>query len=291
MAWCLLSSQILIKCLPNFEEIKAVQKYTGDPAKLGLAEQFFLSMSAVPRCQMRLQSFLFKVGATVFFVVNACVWLHLRAYAHTHTHTHTHTYTYTHTHQLRFSSLARELLQKLRIVRSACSALRESTQLKQVLQVVLSVGNFLNEGTHKGRAAGFKLSTLNKLSSTKSVDGKINLLDFIVGYIEKQRLQREVRGGGREGGGGRAGSVPVSHVLLPAPPAPSCPPATTGGRGQARGGGVRRCLRRVRGQGGSRREGEKAQKAKTVATERQPRVPGRHSAVVPGLCGGGQARC
>jgi hypothetical protein len=53
------------------------------------------------------------------------------------------------------------------------------------LEVVLSVGNFLNAGTDRV-ASGFRLATLNKLQQTKSVDGKMDLLDFITDYLVSQ---------------------------------------------------------------------------------------------------------
>lgn len=48
---------------------------------------------------------------------------------------------------------------------------------------MLEIGNFLNEGSNRGGSMGFKLSSLEKLSATKSVDDTMTLLDFIVGII------------------------------------------------------------------------------------------------------------
>eukprot|EP00966_Prymnesium_polylepis_P259307 5989430-Prymnesium_polylepis.1 len=39
-------------------------------------------------------------------------------------------------------------------------------------QVTLALGNYLNGGTAKGAAWGFKLESLSKIVGTKTVDGK-----------------------------------------------------------------------------------------------------------------------
>lgn len=42
-----------------------------------------------------------------------------------------------------------------------------SRSLKQLLEVVLAFGNFMNKG-QRGNAYGFKVSSLNKIADTKS---------------------------------------------------------------------------------------------------------------------------
>ena len=53
-------------------------------------------------------------------------------------------------------------------------------RLLQVLQLTLEIGNYLNGGTDRGGAYGFKLSSLQKLGKTKSVDGKMTLLNYVM---------------------------------------------------------------------------------------------------------------
>jgi hypothetical protein len=55
-----------------------------------------------------------------------------------------------------------------------------SEKLQNLLDMVLQVGNTLNAGTRTGEAAGFKFDSLLKLTQTKSSDGKITVLDFVV---------------------------------------------------------------------------------------------------------------
>lgn len=71
-------------------------------------------------------------------------------------------------------------------MRAACSELRESEPFSKMLQAVLELGNYLNAGTQRGSAAGFKLDTLLKLADVKGVDRKTSLLQFVI-----QQLQDE----------------------------------------------------------------------------------------------------
>jgi hypothetical protein len=64
----------------------------------------------------------------------------------------------------RFDMLLGEIMPDLGIIRSAALELKESERLRDVLGVVLSIGNALNGGTFRGNAAGFQLDALTKVS-------------------------------------------------------------------------------------------------------------------------------
>lgn len=49
----------------------------------------------------------------------------------------------------------------------ACKEVLQSRNLKQLLEVVLAFGNYMNKG-QRGNAYGFKVSSLNKIADTKS---------------------------------------------------------------------------------------------------------------------------
>lgn len=49
----------------------------------------------------------------------------------------------------------------------ASKEILHSKNLKQLLEVVLAFGNFMNKG-QRGNAYGFKVSSLNKIADTKS---------------------------------------------------------------------------------------------------------------------------
>jgi hypothetical protein len=60
--------------------------------------------------------------------------------------------------------------------------IQESVPLKKLLQLILHIGNHLNGQSAKGGFYGFKLSSLNQLKLTKSVDGNLSLLEYIIQY-------------------------------------------------------------------------------------------------------------
>jgi hypothetical protein len=55
-----------------------------------------------------------------------------------------------------------------------------SAGLKEILKTILCIGNILNANTYKGGAIGFKIAGLQKLSQTKSIDGKSNVIDYLI---------------------------------------------------------------------------------------------------------------
>lgn len=65
--------------------------------------------------------------------------------------------------------------------------LTNSTELKEVLAIILTLGNYMNGGNlTRGQADGFGLEILSKLKDVKSKDSSITLLHFIVqSYIKK----------------------------------------------------------------------------------------------------------
>ncbi|KAL7459582.1 hypothetical protein ACHAWC_011671 [Mediolabrus comicus] len=67
-----------------------------------------------------------------------------------------------------------------------CGQIMNSKKVVQVLLMVLDIGNLMNEGTVDGSVEAFKFESLEKLSQTKSADGKTTVLDYIVEtFIER----------------------------------------------------------------------------------------------------------
>jgi len=81
----------------------------------------------------------------------------------------------------------------------AAECLQGSERIEKLLAVILGVGNYLNGGTQRGRADGFDLDILGKLSELKASQ-QGNLLDFIVGQVEKDApgMLRDMFGPGME---------------------------------------------------------------------------------------------
>jgi hypothetical protein len=64
--------------------------------------------------------------------------------------------------------------------------LKENKHLKKVLELILALGNYLNGGTNKGQAHGFRPNEINKLKNTKSAsDSSVTLLHFLVLAVDK----------------------------------------------------------------------------------------------------------
>jgi hypothetical protein len=53
--------------------------------------------------------------------------------------------------------------QEIDAVLAGCNEVKQSPKFKKVLEVVLALGNYLNGGSFRGAAYGFKLDALNKL--------------------------------------------------------------------------------------------------------------------------------
>ncbi|KAI9922300.1 hypothetical protein PsorP6_001218 [Peronosclerospora sorghi] len=130
----------LLQFAPEDDELDAVRAYTGDPKLLGDAEQYFREMDCIPRLTTRLQA----IHAT---------W--------------------------QFDAYVEEQRKLMESVSNACRELQACEPLKDILRVVLSLGNALNDGTSRGGAKGFRLNILLKLNQVKAADNSINLLNYV----------------------------------------------------------------------------------------------------------------
>lgn len=70
-----------------------------------------------------------------------------------------------------------ELVSKLTSVVKASDVIRDSKSFHKVLDLILSIGNFMNDVTKQ--ATGFKLGTLQRLVNTKDDKNQRNFLDFV----------------------------------------------------------------------------------------------------------------
>ncbi|GLD49663.1 formin-like protein [Lates japonicus] len=76
---------------------------------------------------------------------------------------------------------------KLNTVSSVCKVLLESDSVREVMGLVLALGNHMNGGNRtRGQADGFGLEILPKLKDVKSRDNRISLVDYVVScYLHK----------------------------------------------------------------------------------------------------------
>nr|CCA17110.1 forminhomology 2 domaincontaining protein putative [Albugo laibachii Nc14] len=137
---------VLIQIAPTLEEQDLLKNYNGDQALLGTQEKFFLEMMSIPRYTQRIK----------------CMRFHLS-----------------------FEDRVLETQAQLDILSAATDELIESRNFRKVLEHILAIGNYLNGGTPRGAAYGFKLDTLTKLHTLRSIDPKINLMHFLAHQLEE----------------------------------------------------------------------------------------------------------
>ncbi|XP_017282965.1 inverted formin-2 isoform X2 [Kryptolebias marmoratus] len=136
----------LIKLLPEKHEIDNLKSHKADGDKMASADQFYLQLLDIPSYALRVE----------------CMSL------------------------CEESSGALDALKpKAELLDRACQSLRESTRLPSFCKLILSVGNFLNYGTHTGNAEGFKISTLLRLTEIKANKSRITLLHHILEEVEE----------------------------------------------------------------------------------------------------------
>ncbi|KAF5901858.1 delphilin-like isoform X1, partial [Clarias magur] len=131
----------LLLYAPDDEEVKRYEQYTDDPNKLSEPDQFVLQMLSVPEYKTRLKS-------------------------------------------LHFKSMLQEKTEEMRAgyecIYKASLELKNSRKLAKILEFVLAMGNYLNNGQPKGsKTTGFKINFLTELATTKTVDGKSTFLHIL----------------------------------------------------------------------------------------------------------------
>uniref|UniRef100_A0A2K6EN71 Inverted formin-2 n=2 Tax=Propithecus coquereli TaxID=379532 RepID=A0A2K6EN71_PROCO len=136
----------LLKLLPEKHEIENLRAFREDRAKLASADQFYLLLLGVPCYQLRVECMLLCGGAAVVLDT---------------------------------------VRPQAQLVLAACESLLTSPQLPIFCQLILRIGNFLNYGSHTGDADGFKISTLLKLTETKSQQNRVTLLHHVLEEVEK----------------------------------------------------------------------------------------------------------
>ena len=133
--------QFIPQLLPTPKELQAVKKYKGESDKLITAELFFQQLLSVKRVEDKVE--VMKAMCT-------------------------------------FNEHAEEAIAAFKTLEEVCGQIMDSKKLEQILLMVLNIGNLMNEGTLDGGVEAFKFESLEKLSQTKSADGKTTVLDYIV---------------------------------------------------------------------------------------------------------------
>ncbi|XP_034563956.1 LOW QUALITY PROTEIN: delphilin [Notolabrus celidotus] len=131
----------LLLYAPDEEEVKQYEQFDDDPAKLSEPDQFIFQMLMVPEYKTRLRS-------------------------------------------LHFKATLQERTEEMKVafdyIYKASVELRSSKKLAKILEFVLAMGNYLNNGQPKSnRTTSFKINFLTELSTTKTVDGKSTFLHIL----------------------------------------------------------------------------------------------------------------
>eukprot|EP00002_Diphylleia_rotans_P037632 TRINITY_DN8429_c0_g1_i4.p1 TRINITY_DN8429_c0_g1~~TRINITY_DN8429_c0_g1_i4.p1 ORF type:complete len:570 (+),score=109.29 TRINITY_DN8429_c0_g1_i4:1908-3617(+) len=138
----------IILCLPKPEEADTLKEHIDQYKDLALADQFMIDMMSIPRIDSRLKA-----------------WEITR----------------------KFDQHVDDLRKSVDVCLAACQEATTSRKLMELLEIVLGFGNYLNGGSFRGGAYGFKVECLSKLRDTRSSDPKVNLLSYIYNFAEKNR--------------------------------------------------------------------------------------------------------
>ncbi|KAJ3355198.1 hypothetical protein GGF32_002131, partial [Allomyces javanicus] len=138
----------MLKYVPAEDEVAALNAATDDPAKLATADRFLFEASRIEKYQERLGAMVFRSAA---------------------------------------NEVLGDFKSAVTTLRDASVQVVESKAFKEVLKIVLALGNYMNAGA-RGGAFGFKVEALLKLGDVKSnqnVNGrKHTLIHFLVELID-----------------------------------------------------------------------------------------------------------
>lgn len=142
-----------IKLVPTDTDFQLLKEFIDAPPEvldtLGPPEQFYLEIMKIPRLESRLRAFLFK---------------------------------------RQFATNTQRLLEDVEACHNGVKIMRGNKLIGLFLELILYIGNFLNQGTNAGNAFGFRLDILPKLKDTKSpVKTEYSLLHYICNYAENKK--------------------------------------------------------------------------------------------------------
>ncbi|XP_026165094.1 disheveled-associated activator of morphogenesis 1 isoform X1 [Mastacembelus armatus] len=137
----------LLKFVPAKTDIELLEEHKHELDRMAKADHFLYDMSRINHYQQRLQALYFKK---------------------------------------KFAERVAEVKPKIKALCLASREVVQSGSLRQLLEVVLAFGNYLNKG-QRGNAYGFKVSGLNKIADTKSsTDKNVTLLHYMITVLEQK---------------------------------------------------------------------------------------------------------
>uniref|UniRef100_A0A673I1D9 Disheveled-associated activator of morphogenesis 1-like n=1 Tax=Sinocyclocheilus rhinocerous TaxID=307959 RepID=A0A673I1D9_9TELE len=137
----------LLKFVPEKSDVDLLEEHRHELERMAKADRFLYEMSRINHYQQRLQSLYFKK---------------------------------------KFAERIAEIKPKVEALSKASKEVLQSKNLRQLLEVVLAFGNYMNKG-QRGNAFGFKVSSLNKIADTKSsIDKNVTLLHYLITSLEQK---------------------------------------------------------------------------------------------------------
>ncbi|XP_059179273.1 formin-J-like [Physella acuta] len=130
----------LLNMLPSQEEIDAINSFDGDRSKLGNAEKFFITLMGLPNYRMRIEGLLIKEE---------------------------------------FNTHMEWIRPAIEAIIQAAGDIQDNESLKELIFLILISGNYLNSGNYAGNAAGFRLSSLLKLTELRANKPGVNLMHYV----------------------------------------------------------------------------------------------------------------
>ena len=137
--------KILIKLKPSPEEMALISENADDP-NLGTAEKFLHMLGGIQHLGVRLDSALLRDS---------------------------------------FERRLTEIKESVEVIAKSVSEIKGSTKFVSVLKLVLAIGNYINGGTARGGAYGFKLSSLSKLVDVRSSNRGETLIHYLATLCDK----------------------------------------------------------------------------------------------------------
>ncbi|KAK5615510.1 hypothetical protein CRENBAI_026430 [Crenichthys baileyi] len=141
--------ELLERFIPTEYEMKLIQTYESEGRsldELSEEERFMVRFGKIPRLSQRI--------STLTFMGN-------------------------------FPESVQSIQPHLNAIIAASMSVRSSRKLKEILEIILAFGNYMNS-SKRGPAYGFHLQSLDLLTDTKSTDRKQTLLHFIVSSIQEK---------------------------------------------------------------------------------------------------------
>ena len=139
--------------VPTADEIGIVENYDGDKSLLGPPENYVLAISQVKMLQQHID------------------FLDLRQ---------------------SFDELIGDVETPLGILTEGFKELKESKKLKELLELILGIGNFLNGGSNRGGAYGFKFDFFKKMLDIRTNKPGYTLLNYIADNFDAHALSDEL---------------------------------------------------------------------------------------------------